>query len=208
MSTPVPSRSASPVTIAIVAIASAVAGSLAVWTALAPGAQPSSTKHTCQCECLTPSLAEPETLAAEPSAAKRPVGRLGRDRPNPRRSIDPSPEPPASPQPRVRQAKAEVVGPLDRDIIRRIVRAHINEVRHCYNQGLATDPELAGRVAIQFKIGSAGKVLEATVASSTLSDHDDAVAACVNGAVKRWKFPKFEGEEVTVTYPFVLSPGD
>jgi hypothetical protein len=42
--------------------------------------------------------------------------------------------------PTVRQAKATVTGALDKDIIRRIVRAHINEVRYCYNQGLARDP--------------------------------------------------------------------
>jgi tetratricopeptide (TPR) repeat protein len=48
------------------------------------------------------------------------------------------------PIPMVRQAKAEVKGALDKDIIRRIVRAHINEVRYCYNQALARDPNAQG----------------------------------------------------------------
>jgi outer membrane biosynthesis protein TonB len=108
--------------------------------------------------------------------------------------------------PRVRQSKAAVTGSLDKDIIRRIVRAHINEVRYCYNQGLTRDPALAGKVSIQFTIAASGKVSVATVADSTLSDEN--VANCIAKAVKRWTFPKpTGGGVVVVTYPFVLEPG-
>ena len=62
--------------------------------------------------------------------------------------------------PRVRQAKATVTGSLDKDIIRRIVRAHINEVRYCYEKGLAVDPNLKGRVAVTFTIDAEGKVIK------------------------------------------------
>ncbi len=108
--------------------------------------------------------------------------------------------------PRVRQAKATVKGALDKDIIRRVVRAHINEVRYCYNQGLARDPNLKGRVAVQFTIGPTGKVPVAVVAQTSLKDRN--VANCVAKAVKRWKFPKPPGGgNAVVTYPFVLEPG-
>ena len=108
--------------------------------------------------------------------------------------------------PRVRQAKAQVKGALDKDIIRRIVRAHINEVRYCYNQGLVRDPNLKGRVSVQFTIGPTGKVPVAVVQQSSLKDRD--VANCVAKAVKRWTFPKPQGGgNVVVTYPFVLQPG-
>lgn len=108
--------------------------------------------------------------------------------------------------PQVRQAMAQVKGALDKDIIRRIVRAHINEVRHCYNQGLVRDPNLKGRVAVQFTIGPTGKVPVAVVAQSSLKD--GSVANCVAKAVKRWTFPKPQGGgNVVVTYPFVLEPG-
>jgi hypothetical protein len=108
--------------------------------------------------------------------------------------------------PTVRQAKAEVQGALDKDIIRRIVRAHINEVRYCYNQALARDPNAKGRVAVQFTIGGTGKVPSAVVQESTLKDA--AVGNCIAQSVKRWTFPKPEGGgSVIVTYPFVLEPG-
>jgi TonB family protein len=105
--------------------------------------------------------------------------------------------------PRVRSAKAEVHGAIDKDIIRRIVRAHINEVSACYNQGLVRDPNLRGRVSIQFTIGPSGSVPVAVVQESTMKDGN--VGQCVAKAVKRWKFPKPDGGgNVVVTYPFVL----
>ncbi|MCX4244112.1 AgmX/PglI C-terminal domain-containing protein [Paraliomyxa miuraensis] len=108
--------------------------------------------------------------------------------------------------PRVRQAKADVTGSLDKDIIRRIVRAHINEVRYCYTMGLTKDPALAGKVEVSFIISPSGSVSSATVASSTLTD--STVDYCIAKAVKRWKFPKpTGGGVVAVKYPFVLEPG-
>lgn len=107
------------------------------------------------------------------------------------------------PVPRI--GKATVRGALDKDIIRRVVRAHINQVSHCYNQGLVRDPTLQGRVAIQFTIGGTGKVPVSVVSSSTLKDKS--VGNCIASAVKRWKFPKPQGgATVMVTYPFVLNP--
>ncbi len=108
--------------------------------------------------------------------------------------------------PRVRQAKATVQGGLDKDIIRRVVRAHINEVRYCYNQGLVRDPNLKGRVAVQFTIGPSGSVPAAVVQESSIKDQN--VGQCIAKAVKRWKFPKPDGGgNVVVTYPFVLEAG-
>jgi TonB family protein len=107
---------------------------------------------------------------------------------------------------RVRQAIADIEGSLDKDIIRRIVRAHIDEIRHCYNQGLTKDPALTGRVTIEFTIAATGSVSASVVADSTVSDAD--VGTCAAKAVERWKFPKPEdGGNVVVKYPFVLEPG-
>ncbi len=109
--------------------------------------------------------------------------------------------------PQVRQAKAQVKGSLDEAIIRRIMRAHINEVRHCYNQGLARDPKLRGHVRVVFQINAEGTVIGAIVPESTLVD--TSVDQCIAKAVQRWKFPKpVGGGTVTVTAPLLLEPGD
>ncbi len=107
--------------------------------------------------------------------------------------------------PQVRQAKATVKGALDKDIIRRIVRAHINEVRACYNTGLTLNPKIGGRIEVEFVIDGKGVVSSSVVKTNTVPD--TAVSRCVAKAVKRWKFPKPRGGGlVTVTYPFNLSP--
>lgn len=107
--------------------------------------------------------------------------------------------------PTVHVARADVDGNIDKSIIRRIVRSHINEVRACYNQGLVRNPNLHGRVAIQFSIGGTGKVLNSVVGESSLKDPQ--VGKCVANAVKRWKFPKPPGGGmVLVTYPFRMDP--
>lgn len=104
----------------------------------------------------------------------------------------------------VRQGRAEVVGSLDRDIIRRVVSTHIDEVRHCYDQGLIAKPELAGRITISFIIAPLGNVSYASVKTSMVDDAN--VEQCLLIAIGRWTFPKpKDGGTVDVEHPFVFT---
>jgi len=105
--------------------------------------------------------------------------------------------------PVVRQGAQKVKGPLEGDIVRRVVRAHINEVRYCYNHGLVGDPGLAGRVVVDFQILTTGKVGESKLTSTTLSDRK--VGECTVEATRRWTFPA-PARAVDVTYPFEFAP--
>jgi TonB family protein len=105
--------------------------------------------------------------------------------------------------PVIRQGKVVAKGALSPEIIRRIARAHVNELRHCYGLGLARDPKLAGELVLEFEIDEGGRVRDAAVGRSTLTD--ERVGTCSVSAVKRWKFPKPEGGgKVVVRYPLVL----
>jgi hypothetical protein len=100
---------------------------------------------------------------------------------------------------------ASVRGQLDKEIIRRIVRRHLNEVKYCYDQALVKSPKLDGRLVTQFTISGTGQVLASVVQSSTLES--PAVALCVTAAIRRWQFPAPEkGGLVIVSYPFQFSP--
>jgi len=88
-------------------------------------------------------------------------------------------------------------------VIQREVRRHLNEVAHCYEQGLARRPDLAGRVAVLFQIGANGLVNNTAIADSSLGDLE--VERCISQAVRRWSFPRPEGGVVMVTYPFQLA---
>jgi hypothetical protein len=100
---------------------------------------------------------------------------------------------------------AAVRGGLDKEIVRRVVRKHLNEVRFCYEQSLARRPALAGRVVASFTIAPTGRVLASLLQSSTLSE--PTAEACIVSAIRRWDFPAPEGGGVVVvTYPFQLAP--
>lgn len=110
--------------------------------------------------------------------------------------------------PQVRLGRTEVSPGLDRDIVRRIVRAHVNEVRSCYTAGLTKAPELGGRVTIAFEIAASGKVSSSKVEEDALEPADGSVSACIAKTVERWAFPKPKGaSSVSVVYPFDLAPG-
>jgi hypothetical protein len=65
------------------------------------------------------------------------------------------------------------------EIVRHIIRRHIDEVKWCYQQELSRQPELAGKILVQFTVA----------------------------AVRRWQFPKpLGGGRMIINYPFVLTP--
>ncbi len=106
--------------------------------------------------------------------------------------------------PRIRTGNADVRGSLSREVIRRVIRRHINEVRFCYEQELNARPDLEGRVQVSFIISPTGAVQSATIGSSTISNAR--VEGCIAQAVRRWTFPAPDGGGVVgVNYPFVLS---
>ena len=108
-----------------------------------------------------------------------------------------------TPAPRVIAGRGQVRGALDKEIIRRIIRRHLNEVKYCYAKELSAKPDLYGRLVIQFTIAGTGQVVMALVQSSTLKNRN--VETCITRAVRRWLFPKPRGGGIViVSYPFVL----
>lgn len=95
-------------------------------------------------------------------------------------------------------------GTLSKDEIRKVVREHIEEVRHCYNQVLEKQPEARAKLVVDFTIGSDGGVTRSNIGSL---EGPAELGPCVNAAVRTWKFPRPTGGEVAVSYPFVMEPG-
>jgi pSer/pThr/pTyr-binding forkhead associated (FHA) protein len=106
--------------------------------------------------------------------------------------------------PRIRSGQADVHGSLSKEVIRRIIGRHINEVRFCYEQELNTRPDLQGRISIKFIISPTGAVQTAAVDNSDMGNAK--VEQCIAQSVRRWTFPAPEGGGiVVVSYPFVLA---
>ena len=69
------------------------------------------------------------------------------------------------PPPLIFEPNAEVeiglvfAGEPNKEIIRGIIRRHIDDVKACYEQGLSDHPDLAGRINVQFTIAASGQVI-------------------------------------------------
>jgi hypothetical protein len=90
------------------------------------------------------------------------------------------------------------------EVVKRIVRQNFGRFRLCYENGLRTDPTLAGAVHVRFVIESDGSVGPVSDAGSTLSDA--AVVACVQRGFGNLSFPVPSGAPLTVTYSLSFSP--
>ncbi len=107
----------------------------------------------------------------------------------------------ASAVPLVQEASAD--SGLDMDAIAAVIARNSGQIRFCYEQGLQGDPNLSGRVAVNFTIGGNGSVTMANIGNSTLASK--IVEDCIMLRLKSWKFPLPQGGvDVKVSYPFNL----
>jgi FHA domain len=100
-----------------------------------------------------------------------------------------------------------VLGAIDPELVRKVIRDHADQVRYCYEQQLTLNPKLAGKVAIKWQINADGS------ASATIIDPGNpidsaglrTVADCIMSRIKTWEFPKPKGGGMAiVTYPWIL----
>jgi TonB family protein len=94
-------------------------------------------------------------------------------------------------------------GKLPQEAVESTVAAHRAEIRWCYQQGLQANPDLRGKVVVEFTVSEAGDVSAARVKESTVGIAE--VEQCLVSKLRRWHFPAPSGGSVTVFYPFAFS---
>ncbi|GAB4299261.1 MAG: hypothetical protein Kow0090_14720 [Myxococcota bacterium] len=98
-----------------------------------------------------------------------------------------------------------ILGSLDRELIRRVIHAHRNEIKYCYTRQLAINETLQGKIRVTFTIGGDGRVLNSSVKETTMNNFQ--VENCLVQKIKTWKFPEPKGGGIViVTYPFIFTP--
>ncbi len=107
--------------------------------------------------------------------------------------------------PSMRTGATNVSGRLPPEVIQRVVRQNYGRFRMCYEQGLARNPNLEGRVTARFVIGRDGAVSNVSNGGSDLPD--SGVVSCVVSAYYGLSFPSPDDGIVTVVYPIMFSPG-
>lgn len=96
------------------------------------------------------------------------------------------------------------MGKLDAAAIAKAVGRRKGAIKSCYEKELKRDPKLKGKVKIQFTILQSGRVGSTKVLTNTTNNQS--VATCIRNSMKRWRFPKPDGGDVTVAFPFVFTP--
>jgi pSer/pThr/pTyr-binding forkhead associated (FHA) protein len=92
-------------------------------------------------------------------------------------------------------------GTIDREAIRRVIRENINAFRACYERELNRNPDLQGKIVLEWDIGERGRVMRGKVSSNDMGNK--AVGECILDRLKTLTFPEPPtANEVTVSYPF------
>ena len=98
--------------------------------------------------------------------------------------------------------KTVVLGSMDPEILRKILREYLPQFRQCYQQELVVrNNKLEGVIALDFRIGKSGKVVNSNIRiqSSSFSKRG---THCMNKVLSLIKFPKPKGGGfVDVTQP-------
>ncbi len=87
---------------------------------------------------------------------------------------------------------------LDKEVVRRPIRAATPRIVRCYERQLAATPSLAGTVVVDFTIAVSGRVTAATGTGM-----DDTVAHCVARVIRTLRFPP-PPATIRVMYPFTF----
>lgn len=96
------------------------------------------------------------------------------------------------------------LGGLTHEQILRVVRAHKNAIRTCYDRELQRTRGLGGKIVIRWKITADGAVRGAKVRSSSM--RNGRVEDCIVRRVARMKFPKPKnGVTAVVNFPFIFA---
>lgn len=96
----------------------------------------------------------------------------------------------------------KIQGGMSREMVKRVIDQHLEEITYCYETALMSNPAIMGRIVFEWKIMMSGRVGQVRIVASSVNSHD--VHNCIKSAIQSWQFPKPSGTEVVVSYPFVF----
>ncbi len=102
-------------------------------------------------------------------------------------------------------ADARVLGAVDAELVRKVIRDHASQIRYCYEQQLAVDHRLAGKVAVRWQIGPDGRATHLAVDGADTTLESPTVHDCMMARIASWEFPKPKGGGIAlIKYPWIL----
>jgi hypothetical protein len=106
---------------------------------------------------------------------------------------------------KVATGDAVVMGSIDKELIRKVIQEHASQIRYCYEQQLALNPRLQGKVSIKWIIQADGSATNPQVEGGATTLENAQVHECMMSRITSWQFPKPKGGGIAViTYPWIL----
>lgn len=109
-------------------------------------------------------------------------------------------------KPKVKFEAPKQEGFCKKENLQQVVTKQANALRNCYERQLLANPDLSGKIIVQWKVGLDGGVTDSYVKESTMKE--EKVETCLTRVVKRMKFDPPDGGICVVEYPFSFSPSE
>ncbi len=94
---------------------------------------------------------------------------------------------------------------LTQEAIYKVINDNARSMKLCLEEAFKKGDKLTGKMEVQMTIAPSGAVSDAQVVTAQF--RNAAIGSCTMRRVKGWKFPRWNGEPVTVVFPYVLSAG-
>jgi hypothetical protein len=97
-------------------------------------------------------------------------------------------------------------GDLDPATASKIVMQGARALQQCYERALKKNPDLQYRAGVQVLLGLTVQATGLVKAVDVSPSIDGELTECIQTAARRWKFPTFKGESVTIEQKIMLTP--
>jgi hypothetical protein len=111
----------------------------------------------------------------------------------------------AQPKPSKKEPKEKKLPPLSNADVLSVMKQHLAEFKACNRKQKQIDSSVRGKMVINFTIANNGRVAAARISSRTAQFKGTYVAKCIQGIIKRLKFPEFGGKPKKVPFPFTVN---
>jgi outer membrane biosynthesis protein TonB len=96
-------------------------------------------------------------------------------------------------------------GGLSKVAVAGVVKAHMQNVKKCYEDELPKHPTLSGAVVLAWTVELDGRVVGTRVAKSSINN--SGLETCLVDEVAQWIFPKAPQKTYVNEFPFVFKSG-
>lgn len=100
---------------------------------------------------------------------------------------------------------ADLPDGLTQEAIQKVITEKQNSMKLCLTEAARKGEKLSGKMEVQITIDATGRVIEAAI--NTEKYQGSSMGQCTVKRVMTWKFPRFNGDPVTVVFPYVLTLG-